>query len=171
MLPQDPQSPASRDHCPAFAGFPSKALARTRIRWLWGSQAGSLRRQRTIGHLPKGKARRQVSEWPGLVPGTTWVSPAAVPYWTPPGPPLLDWTNNPSRRRLPREAAVGPAAPLWDMAGPLQAPCWIPRCGQQTARRPAILARQQGWGGRPGPRGPPSAEPGRWPWAPPGLTG
>lgn len=80
VLPHEPQSPVSRDHCPAFAGFLNQALAgRTRTRWLWGSQAGSLCRQHAIGRYPKGKARCQVSELPGLVPRHhLQVSPAAV---------------------------------------------------------------------------------------------
>lgn len=72
LLPRGPQSPGSRDHCPAFASFPNKALAgRTRTRWRWGSQAGSLPRQRAVRRCPKGKARKMSGV------GTAWSGPQA----------------------------------------------------------------------------------------------
>lgn len=65
---------------------------------------------------------------------------------------------------------MAPATPLWDMAGPLQAPCWIPHCGLRPHTDRLSWPVGRGGEGDPG-QGPPPAEPGRWPWALPGLTG
>lgn len=72
------------------------------------------------------------------------VGPAACSHWASPGPPLWGWTDDPSRRRLPQEAAVVPATSLWTGQG-------LFRLRRRRAILAPALARRQGGKGDPGP--------------------